>query len=100
LEIYNAQPACITSQSPVTIAPYMSLTPFSVAPHRYTFLVYRQPPNYTPPPDVHYVPGVRNNFALNIYVAKAGLMGPVGGNYMREGLAQDICLITPNCTQS
>lgn len=76
----------------------MPLTPLSIAAHRYTFLVYRQPPNYTPPADIHYVPGVRNNFDLNAYVAEAGLMGPVGGNYMLEGLAQDVCLVTPNCT--
>lgn len=78
----------------------MPLTPFSVAPHRYTFLVYRQPPNYTPPADIHYVLGVRNNFNLNAYVAEAGLMGPVGGNYLLEGLAQDVCLVTPNCTEN
>lgn len=72
----------------------MSPTPLSVAPHRYTFLVYRQPPNYTPPVDVHYAPGVRNNFDLNAYVAKAGLQGPVGGNYYLEGLAQVSELLT------
>ena len=101
LEIYDAQPSCITSQSPKTIATYMALTPLSVAAHRYTILVYRQPPNYVPPPDTHYAPGAaRGNFDLNAYVAKAGLMGPVGGNFFREGLGSTVCAITPGCVQS
>jgi hypothetical protein len=76
----------------------MSPTPLSVAPHRYTFLIYRQPPNYVPPPSLNYVPGVRAKFDLAAYVKEAKLQGPVGGNYYREGLAQDICLLTPGCT--
>ncbi|EMC98820.1 hypothetical protein BAUCODRAFT_145840 [Baudoinia panamericana UAMH 10762] len=96
--IANAQPSCVTSQTRTTLASYQLLTPLSIAAHRYTILVYRQPPNYTPPVDIHYLPGVRNNFDLNGYVAEAGLIGPVGGNYFMEGLAQAVCLVTPNCT--
>lgn len=99
LIISNAKPSCIATQNAETVAPYMPLTPLSVAEHRYTFLVYRQPPNYVPPPSLNYLPGVRNNFDLNAYVAEAGLMGPVGGNYMLEGLDTTVCAITPNCTQ-
>ncbi|KAF2233062.1 PEBP-like protein [Viridothelium virens] len=99
LIIENAQPSCITTQSPIDLAPYMSLTPLSVAPHRYTILVYRQPPNYVAPVDPQYVPGVRNNFDLNGYVAEAGLEGPIAGNFFREGLSSTDCAITPNCTQ-
>jgi hypothetical protein len=51
-----------------------------------------------PPPSLNYVPGVRNNFDLAAYVKEAKLQGPVGGDYYREGLAQDICLLTPGCT--
>ncbi|KAI9702642.1 MAG: hypothetical protein M1820_006148 [Bogoriella megaspora] len=99
LIIDNAQPSCITSQSPTTLATYMSLTPLSVGAHRYTILVYRQPPNYLPPAGAPYAPGVRNNFDLNGYVAEAGLIGPVGGNFFREGLDSAVCGVTPNCTQ-
>ncbi|KAI6843231.1 hypothetical protein KC340_g1401 [Hortaea werneckii] len=99
LIVSDAQPSCISNQKRKTVASYMPLTPLSVSPHRYTFLVYRQPPNYTPPPSLMYLPGVRNNFDLNGYVEKAGLIGPLGGNFMRQGLAQDVCAITPNCTQ-
>jgi phosphatidylethanolamine-binding protein (PEBP) family uncharacterized protein len=97
--VSDVQPKCITTQQRKTVAPYMSPTPLSVAPHRYTFLVYRQPPNYVPPPSLNYLPGVRNNFDLAAYVKEAKLQGPVGGNYYREGLAQAVCLLTPGCTQ-
>jgi hypothetical protein len=46
-----------------------------------------------------YLPGVRNNFDLAAYIAQSGLQGPVGGNYLNEGLAQDVCLVTPGCTE-
>nr|OQO18230.1 hypothetical protein B0A51_15464 [Rachicladosporium sp. CCFEE 5018] len=71
-----------------TLASYMSPTPLSVAPHRYTFLVYRQLKNYVPPPSLNYAPGARNNFDLAAYVKQGGLQGPVRANYYREGLAQ------------
>ncbi|KAL9093525.1 MAG: hypothetical protein Q9165_003920 [Trypethelium subeluteriae] len=100
LIIENAQPSCIITQSPIDLASYMSLTPLSVAPHRYTILVYRQPPNYVAPVDPQYAPGVRNNFDLNGYVAEAGLQGPVAGNFFTEGLSSTDCAITPNCTQN
>ncbi|OQO02498.1 hypothetical protein B0A48_12025 [Cryoendolithus antarcticus] len=88
LLISDAQPVCITTQKRKTLASYMSPTPLSVAPHRYTFLVYRQPKNYVPPPSLNYAPGARNNFDLAAYVKQGGLQGPVGANYYREGLAQ------------
>ncbi|KAK5726490.1 hypothetical protein LTR17_012715 [Elasticomyces elasticus] len=97
LIISDAQPSCIINQSRKTLAIYQPLTPLSIAAHRYTFLVYRQPPNYTPPPSVNYLPGVRAAFDLNGYVAEGGLT-LVGGNYMREGLSSTVCAITPGCT--
>ena len=77
----------------------MPLTPLSIAAHRYTVLVYRQPANYTPPADVQYALGVRNNFNLNAYVEEAGLQGPVAGTFFREGLESTVCAVTPNCTE-
>ena len=50
--VSDAQPDCVASQNRKVVAPYMFPTPLSIAPHRYTMLVYRQPPNYVsvPPP--------------------------------------------------
>ncbi|KAF2725910.1 phosphatidylethanolamine-binding-like protein [Polychaeton citri CBS 116435] len=90
LEIANAQPSCITSQSRQTVASYMALTPLSVAAHRYTFLVYRQPPNYAPPPKLENLPAARSGFNLNAYTKTSGLIGPVGGNFFREGLGTTV----------
>ncbi|KAK5721966.1 hypothetical protein LTR15_006560 [Elasticomyces elasticus] len=98
LIISDAQPSCIASQARKTLASYQPLTPLSIAAHRYAFLVYRQPPNYTPSPSVNYLPGVRAAFDLNGYVAQGGLT-LVGGNFMREGLSSTVCAITPGCTQ-
>ncbi|KAI9685662.1 MAG: hypothetical protein M1822_004222 [Bathelium mastoideum] len=96
----NAQPSCITNQSPNILAAYMSPSPLSVAPHRYTFLVYRQPPNYVAPADPQYSLADRISFNLTAYVAKAGLEGPVAGNFFREGLTSAECAATPNCTET
>jgi phosphatidylethanolamine-binding protein (PEBP) family uncharacterized protein len=89
----DVQPKCITNQKRKTVAPYMLPTPLSVAEHRYTFLVYRQPPNYVPPPSLNYLPGARAGFDLNAYVKEAKLEGPIGGNYYLEGLAQDLPIV-------
>ncbi|KAK3678257.1 hypothetical protein LTR78_001552 [Recurvomyces mirabilis] len=99
LIIDDAQPVCTANQNRKTIATYAQTTPLSVAAHRYTFLVYRQPPNYVPPPTLMYLPGNRAKFDLNAYVAQAGLIGPVGGNFFREGLGSTVCAVTPGCTQ-
>ncbi|OQO05354.1 hypothetical protein B0A48_09122 [Cryoendolithus antarcticus] len=64
-----------------TLAPYMSPTPLPVAPHRYTFLVYRQPKNYVPPPSLNYAPGARKNFDLAAHVKQSGLQGSMRANY-------------------
>lgn len=88
--VSDVQPECITTQKRKKVAPYMLPTPLSVAPHRYTFLVYRQPPYYVPPPSLNYLPGVRASFDLAAYVKEAKLEGPVGGNYYREGLVQSL----------
>lgn len=96
--VSDVQPSCITTQTRKMVAMYMSPTPLSVAPHRYTFLIYRQPPNYVPPPSLNYLPGVRAKFDLPGYVKQAKLEGPVGGNYYREGQAQNLCLALPGCT--
>ncbi|KAK5686476.1 hypothetical protein LTS10_002594 [Elasticomyces elasticus] len=98
LIISDAQPSCIINQARKTLAIYQPLTPLSIAAHRYTFLVYRQPPNYTPPPSVNYLPGLRAAFDLNGYVAQGGLT-LVGGNFLGEGLSSTVCAITPGCTQ-
>lgn len=82
--VSDVQPQCITTQKRKTVAPYMLPTPLSVAEHRYTFLVYRQPPNYVPPPSLNYLPGARAGFDLNAYVKEAKLEGPIGGNYYLE----------------
>jgi phosphatidylethanolamine-binding protein (PEBP) family uncharacterized protein len=91
--VSDVQPKCITTQKRKTVAPYMLPTPLSVAEHRYTFLVYRQPPNYVPPPSLNYLPGARAAFDLEAYVKEAKLEGPVGGNYYLEGLKQDLEII-------
>ncbi|KAM0697386.1 hypothetical protein Q7P36_002239 [Cladosporium allicinum] len=93
--VSDVQPQCITTQKRKTVAPYMLPTPLSVAEHRYTFLVYRQPPNYVPPPSLNYLPGARAGFDLNAYVKEAKLEGPIGGNYYLEGLAQDLPIDLP-----
>lgn len=97
--VSDVQPSCVNPQSRKTVAPYMSPTPLSVAPHRYTYLIYRQPPNYVPPPSLQYIPANRALFDLAAYVKAAKLEGPVGGNYYREGLEQAVCAVTPKCTQ-
>ena len=97
--VSDVQPKCITTQQRKQVAMYMSPTPLSVSPHRYTFLIYRQPPNYVPPPSLNYLPGVRAKFDLAAYVKEAKLIGPVGGNYYREGQEQNVCLLLDGCTQ-
>lgn len=94
---YDVQPSCITNQSPKTLAPYQALTPLSVAAHRYTILVYRQPPNYVPQLQISEAPGARNNFNLQSFVA-AGNLQLVGGNFFYEGLGSTVCAVTPGCT--
>jgi len=93
LIVSDVQPKCITDQKRKTVAPYMLLTPLSVAEHRYTFLVYRQPPNYVPPPSLNYLPGARAAFDIDAYVKEAKLEGPVGGNYLLQGLSQDLPIV-------
>lgn len=97
--VSDVQPKCITNQIRKQVASYMAPTPLSVSPHRYTFLIYRQPPNYVPPPSLQYLPANRALFDLAGYVEEAKLQGPVGGNYYREGQAQNVCLLLPGCTQ-
>jgi len=82
--VSDVQPKCITNQKRKTVAPYMLPTPLSVAEHRYTFLVYRQPPKYVPPPSLNYLPGpTRAGFDLAAYVKEAKLE-LIGGNYFLE----------------
>jgi hypothetical protein len=76
---------------------YMPLTPLSVAAHRFVSLIYRQPPNYTPP-ELSVVDSVaRAPFDLQGYVEEGGLQ-LVGGNFMREGLGTTVCALVPGCT--
>ena len=85
-EVANAQPSCIAAQTQMTVAMYQSPTPLSTQQHRYTFLVYRQPPNYSPEP---ITPNLRVGFNVNAYAAKGGLT-LVGGNFFREALTNGI----------
>jgi hypothetical protein len=95
--VYDLQPSCVVTQTPKTQAPYMILTPLSIAPHRYVSLVYRQPKDYTPPP-LNLVEAVtRGPFDVDAYVEKASLV-LVGGNFMMEGLSTTTCALVPGCT--
>lgn len=85
-EVADAQPSCINNQSPKTVALYQPLTPASTTQHRYTFLVYRQPPNYVP--EV-ITPQLRVGFDVNAYAARGGLT-LVGGNFLREAITNGI----------
>lgn len=84
LIVSDVQPSCITSQTQVPLTTFKPLTPLSVAQHRYTFLVYRQPADFSPnlilAQDFLGLP-------LSTFLASSGLEGPVGGNYFLEGLA-------------
>ncbi|GIZ37213.1 hypothetical protein CKM354_000066700 [Cercospora kikuchii] len=86
LIVSDVQPDCIATQRRKIVAPYMFPTPLSVAPHHYTFLIYRQPPNYVPPAQLQNLPGLRARFPLVDYVRKNGLIGPIAGNFYNEGL--------------
>lgn len=77
--VSDVQPKGITTQQRKQVAMYMFPTPLPNSSHRYTFLVYRQPPNYVPPPSLNYLPGVRAKFDLAAYVKEAKPVGPVGG---------------------
>lgn len=75
-------PSCIQPQSPQTVTDYESPTPISTTQHRYTFLVYREPPGYVPDT---ITAQIRPGFDINAYAAKAGLV-LVGGNFFREAI--------------
>ncbi|KAM3423304.1 hypothetical protein BST61_g743 [Cercospora zeina] len=68
--VSDAQPDCVPTQKRRVVAPYMFPTPLSVAAHHYTFLIYRQPPNYIPPAQLQNLPGLRARFPLVDYVAE------------------------------
>lgn len=84
--ISDAQAECVNGQNRIRVAPYMFPTPLSIAPHLYTFLIYRQPPNYIPPPMLQNLPGLRARFPLVDYVRENNLTGPIAGNFYMEGL--------------
>lgn len=84
--VSDAQPGCVINQLRKTVAPYMLATPFGLAGHRYTFLVYRQPAGYEPPAELSNLPGVRARFNVTQYVTENKLEGPVAGNYFLQGL--------------
>lgn len=86
LRSHNAQPSCITNQKQKTDTIYEPLTPLSTQQHRYTFLVYRQPPGYTP--DLVKLQ-VRTGFDINAYAAEKGLT-LVGGNFLREAATNGV----------
>jgi phosphatidylethanolamine-binding protein len=76
------RPSCINNQSPNTVAPYQPPSPGSTQQHRYTFLVYREPPNYVPDTTT---PQTRAGFDVNAY-AQAGGLVLVGGNFFLEAI--------------
>lgn len=80
--IWDASPCCVKSVSSgngevVTVPTYRAVTPLSAQPHRYTFLVYRQPDNFKRPCELTFA---TISFDLNKYVADKGLVN-VGANY-------------------
>ncbi|KAL8939828.1 MAG: hypothetical protein Q9216_003150 [Gyalolechia sp. 2 TL-2023] len=81
--VSDVQPECIPTQQRVILANYKPLTPASIAPHRYTFLVYRQPANFKP----NLIQA--QNFLgqpLSTFVASSGLQGPVGANFLHANM--------------
>jgi phosphatidylethanolamine-binding protein len=84
----NAQPSCVTDQSPETIVIYEPLTPLSTTQHRYTFLVYRQPPNYNPEAEELQLQ-LRTPFDLNDFTEKYNLT-LVGGNFLKESIVNGL----------
>lgn len=86
LIISDAQPGCVINQLRKEVASYMSPIPASISPHRYTFLVYRQPKGYVPPVQLSNLPVLRGGFNVTQYALENGLQGPVAGNFFREGL--------------
>ena len=85
LAIEDAQPDCVT-ESPRTVRMYLNPTPLSVAPHRYIFLVYRQPKNFESP------------LALSLTIAGLNLqqfvdkydLELVGGNFYLQGVGTNL----------
>lgn len=76
--VIDAQPSCVTTQIPETIVIYEPLTPASTTQHRYTFLVYRQPPGYQVTTAEDILLQVRSPFDLNDYAQDNNLV-LVGG---------------------
>lgn len=86
---YNAQPQCVTNQAITTVDTYQSPTPASTTQHRYTFLVYRQPPGFTVSATEAAALNIRTPFDLNDYTEANGLV-LVGGNYFNEAIGNGI----------
>jgi len=56
--------------------------------HRYTYLIYRQPPNFVIPP-LQLAEATRAPFNLQQFVTQGNLT-LVGGRFMREGLGTTV----------
>lgn len=84
--VSHAQPSCVEDQDPETVVLYEPLTPASTTQHRYTFLVYREPPNFDPN---EVLLQIRTPFDLNNYVQDNGLV-LVGGNFLKESAVNGI----------
>lgn len=84
--VADAQPFCVADQTPTTIVIYEAPTPASETQHRYTFLVYRQPPSFDSG-DVtqDLLLQVRTPFDLNDFAQDKGLT-LVGGNFFKEAI--------------
>lgn len=84
--VSDAQPFCVTNQSPKTIVDYEPLTPASNTQHRYTFLVYRQPPGFEVSTVQEAMLNVRTPFDLNDFTQDNNLI-LVGGNFLKEAIS-------------
>ncbi|KAK3079764.1 hypothetical protein LTS18_003962 [Coniosporium uncinatum] len=91
--VYDISPSCMpnpatTTEGGTTFVMYAPLTPLSVASHRYTYLIYRQPPNFVVPP-LQLAEATRAPFNLQQFVTEGNLT-LVGGRFMREGLGTTV----------
>ncbi|KAI9723975.1 MAG: hypothetical protein M1812_000693 [Candelaria pacifica] len=78
----QTQPQTENTQNGKTLDPYISLAPLSVEPHRYTFLVFRQPEDFEPS-----VALAADRLALDVEeFAQVNGLVLVGGEFLREGV--------------
>lgn len=84
--VYDAQADCVQDQNRMAAPFYQNPSPASIEPHRYTFLLYRQPADFQLTVTDRGNLGLRAGFDLDNFVVTKGLT-LVGGNFFLEGLA-------------